>query len=53
MKTWIVKIEFVGLTGKYWSDVEVKARNEKAAKKKAAQVIGNRDGWVVAVKEGM
>lgn len=51
MKTWLVKIEFIGLAGKYWSTVEVKARSEKSAMKKASQVIGNRDGWVVEAKE--
>ena len=50
MKTWIVRIEFVGLTGKYWSDVEVKARTQKAAEKKASLVIGNRHGCVVFSK---
>lgn len=51
MKWWIVKIEFVGLTGKYVSNVEVRARDAKSAEKKAARSIGNRDGWVVETKE--
>lgn len=51
MKTFKVKIEFVGLTGKYVSEVEVTAKNAKSAEKKASKSIGNRDGWVVAVTE--
>lgn len=48
MKTWKVKIEFVGLTGKYFSEVIVRAKTQKSAEKKASLAIGNRDGWVVA-----
>ena len=51
MKTFSVKIELIGLTGQYFSEVEVTAKNEKSATKKAAQHIGNRDGRVVLVKE--
>lgn len=51
MKTFKVKIEFLGLTGKYISEVEVKARNAKSAEKKARRTIGNRDGWVVSTEE--
>ena len=51
MKVFTVRIEYVGITGKYWSDVEVKARNAKSAEKKASQTIGNRDGFVISVKE--
>ena len=51
MKNYKVKIEFVGLTGKYNSEVEVLAKNEKSAEKKASKSIGNRDGWVIAVTE--
>lgn len=53
MKKWIVKIEFIGLTGQYFSEVEVTARSEKSAAKKASLVIGNRDGRVVLVREAM
>lgn len=51
MKTFKVKIEFVGLTGKYVSEVEVKARDYKSAEKKASKVIGNRDAWIFSVIE--
>ena len=51
MKTFKVRIEFTGLTGKYISDVEVRAKNAKSAEKKASLVIGNRDAWVVSVEE--
>ncbi len=50
MKNWVVRIEYYGLTGKYFSDVEVQARTQKAAEKKAALTIGNRDGHVVFSK---
>ena len=49
MKNYIVKIEFSGLTGKYTSEVNVKAKNEQAAEKKASKVIGNRDAWIFSV----
>jgi hypothetical protein len=51
MKTFTVKIEFIGLAGKYVSEVVVKAKNAKSAEKKASLTIGNRDGWIVGVKE--
>lgn len=50
MRTFTVRIEFIGLTGQYFSDVEVRARNESSAAKKASLTIGNRDGRVVSVK---
>jgi hypothetical protein len=53
MRAYIVKIKFIGLTGEYFSDVAVEARNEASAKKKAARSVGNRDGEVVSVREGM
>ncbi len=51
MKHWIVKIEFTGLTGKYISEVEVIARTQKSAEKKASLTIGNRDGWILSVRQ--
>lgn len=50
MKGYIVTIEFMGLTGSYRSQVEVKARNEKSARTKAGRTIGNRDGVIVKVQ---
>lgn len=52
MKDFVVTIRFLGLTGEYTSQVEVKARNAESAKKKASKCIGNRDGEVVTVREG-
>lgn len=49
MKTFIVKIEFTGIAGKYISEVEVTARDNKTAEKKAENIIGNRDGWIFSV----
>ena len=49
MKHYEVKIELIGLTGKYYSHVQVVAKNEKSAIKKAEKTIGNRDGWVIGV----
>lgn len=43
MKTFIVTLGFVGLTGEYRSQVEVVARNEASAKTKALRTVGNRD----------
>lgn len=51
MKSFKVTIEFYGLTGKYTSEVEVRARDPKSAEKKAAKVIGNRDGFIQSCKE--
>lgn len=51
MKKYTVKIEFLGLAGTYFSNVDVEARNPAAAKRKASRVIGNRDGYIVDVKE--
>lgn len=53
MKNYTVKIEFLGLTGKYYSYVDVRAKTPKSAEKKASKTIGNRDGWIVEVKEGL
>lgn len=53
MKSYIVTIEFVGLTGSYRSQVERRARNAKSAEKKARETIGNRDGFVISVVEAM
>ncbi len=50
MKKFIVRIEFIGLTGAYFSDVEVTARNEKSAEKKALLCVGNREYLSVSVK---
>lgn len=52
MKKWTVTIRFQGLTGEYTSKVDVLAKTAASAKKKAARVIGNRDGYVVTVCEG-
>lgn len=51
MRTFKVKIEFCGLTGIYYSEFEVKARNVQSAERKASLVIGNRDGRIVACNE--
>lgn len=51
MKTFIVKIKFMGLTGKYVSEVEVKATTPQSAEKKASKAIGNRSAWIVSVVE--
>lgn len=51
MKTYTVKIEFIGLAGKYVSEVTVQAKNHKSAEKKAAKSIGNRDGFVIGAFE--
>lgn len=51
MKTFKVTIEFMGLTGKYFSEVEVRAKNAKSAEKKALLTAGNRDVMSVSVKE--
>ncbi len=53
MKNFIVNIRFFGLTGEYLSRVDVRAKTEASAKKKASKVIGNRDGYVVSVIEGI
>lgn len=53
MKWWIVKLEFVGLTGKYQSSVDVRARDAASAEKKASRVIGNRDGRVISVQTAL
>ncbi len=51
MKSFKVKIEYTGLTGKYISEVVVQAKNAKSAEKKASLTIGNRDGWIVGTVE--
>lgn len=51
MKTFKVKIEFIGIAGKYISEVTVRAKNAKSAEKKASLTIGNRDGWIVSTTE--
>lgn len=43
MQTWKVTLVLIGLTGQYTSEVEVRARNEKSALKKARAHVGNRD----------
>lgn len=53
MKSYIVTLAFIGLTGPYESEVCVRARNEASAKKKGAAYIGNRDGHVKAVRVGI
>ena len=50
---WTVRIAYEGLVGKYLSDVQVLARTSQAAKKRAMQSIGNRDGQIVFVRKEM
>lgn len=42
MKNWKVKIEFVGLAGKYVTETVIKAKTEQSAMKKAYALIGDR-----------
>jgi hypothetical protein len=49
MTDFIVTVEFVGLTGPYRSRIEVRARNQRSAEKKARAHFGNRDGSIVSV----
>ena len=50
MKDFLVTLRFIGLTGEYTSQVDVRARDEKSARRKAEKTIGNRDGEVIAVR---
>lgn len=49
VKTYTVRIELVGLTGVYYSDVEVQAGTMQSAVRKAEKTIGNRDGRAVSL----
>jgi hypothetical protein len=49
MKTFKVTIQYINLVGTHLSEVEIRARTEASATKKAWQLIGNRDGVVVKV----
>jgi hypothetical protein len=51
MKTWNVKIEYTGLTGKYVNDYKVEAKTAKSAEKKAWVFVGDRTADIVEVKE--
>lgn len=51
MKTFKVKIEYIGIAGKYVSEITVKARNYTSAGKKAERTIGYREGWVFSIIE--
>jgi hypothetical protein len=51
MKTYLITIEFFGLTGAYRSQVEERARNVASATKKARKHFGNRDGSILSVVE--
>ena len=51
MKKFNVRIEFIRLSGKYFSDSEVLAKNAKSAEKKALQSVGNRDYLSVSVTQ--
>lgn len=53
MKDFTVTIRYQGLTGEYTSRVDVRAKNEASARKKASKTIGNRDGYVVSVVRAM
>lgn len=43
MKTFKIKLTFVGLTGEYSSTIEVRAKTSESALKKARLHVGNRD----------
>ena len=51
LKTFRATLRFTGLTGEYTTQHDVQAAHAEAARKKAAKVIGNRDGYVVTVVE--
>lgn len=53
MKNFTVTLRFFGLTGEYTTQVNVRAKHAESAKKKASKCIGNRDGYVVTVCEGL
>lgn len=53
MKTFTVTIRYTGLTGEYTTQTDHRARTAKSAANKARQAIGNRDGYVVGIKEKM
>ena len=42
MKTYKVTMTYTGLAGQYTSVIEVKAKNEKSAEKKAYVYVGDR-----------
>ena len=48
MKLWIVKIEIIGLGGRKERDLEIKARTQKSAEKKAYAIIGDRTGNILS-----
>jgi len=50
MKTYIVKVEYEGLAGKYTTEAEIEAQTADSASKKASKKIGNRDGRVISVE---
>jgi len=43
MKTFNVKMIFIGLCGKYESIVQIRAKNRASAERKAYAYVGNRD----------
>jgi hypothetical protein len=49
MKTFKVKVEYVGLTGKYTNEYEIEARTPKFASLKAYAKFGDREGRIIAV----
>jgi len=53
MRSYIVTVEFVGLTGPYRSRIEIRAKNTKSAQTKARACFGNRDGFVISVIEAV
>lgn len=52
MKTFIVKIEYMGLGGSYVTERIIVAKTAKSAENLARRAIGNRDVISVNVREG-
>lgn len=51
MKSYIITVEFFGLTGAYRSRIEERAKNAASAANKARKHFGNREGTIISVVE--